>query len=52
MPQDFLKCIEDDGKVITKRLNKDEYIKMCKDSEGNWHKGETHKYKKLSSSKK
>ena len=52
MPQDFIKCIEEGGKVVSKRLNKDEYIKLCKDKSGKWHEGETHKYKKLSRSKK
>lgn len=51
MPADFLKCISEGGKVITKRTNKSEYIKLCKDKSGKWHTGEVHKYKKLSTHK-
>jgi putative hemolysin len=29
MPQAFLNCIKQGGKVITKRVNQDEYIKIC-----------------------
>jgi hypothetical protein len=51
MPADFEKCIAEGGKVITKRLNADEYIHACKDKNGKWHEGEVKKYKKLSSRK-
>lgn len=52
MPADFEKCVAEGGKVITKRVNADEYKHLCKDKAGHWHDGETKKYKKLSRSKK
>jgi hypothetical protein len=39
MPKDFLDCVENNGKVITKTLKDGKYIRLCKDSKG-WHKGE------------
>jgi len=51
MPADFDKCVSGGGKVITKRVNAEEYIHICKDTAGKWHEGETKKYKKLSSRK-
>ena len=29
MPKDFLKCVADGGKVRTKKLKGDKYIKIC-----------------------
>jgi len=29
MPKDFLKCVEDGGKVRTKKLKGNKYIKIC-----------------------
>ena len=40
MPKDFNACIEEGGKVITKRLKNGKYIHLCKDKEGKWHSGE------------
>jgi len=47
-----MKCVNDGGKVITKRLGKDKYMKMCKDQAGKWHNGEEHAYKKVLKGKK
>ncbi len=52
MPADFEKCVAEGGKVITKRLNSDEYMHLCKDKSQKWHEGEVKQYKKLSRSKK
>jgi bifunctional DNA-binding transcriptional regulator/antitoxin component of YhaV-PrlF toxin-antitoxin module len=43
MPLDFLKCIKDGGKVVTKKLDGGKYIKLCKDKSGKWHKSEVHR---------
>lgn len=51
MPREFLKCVEEGGKVVNKRVNKYEYIKLCMDKSGKWHEGETHHYKRLNFSK-
>ena len=49
MPQAFDNCIAEGGKVITKRVNDEEYIKICyPKGGGSGIAGETHKYKKLS----
>jgi len=50
MPQSFLKCVRDGGRVRSKRVNADEYIKICY-LKGKSYPGEVHKYKKLSHSK-
>lgn len=50
MPADFEACVKKGGKVITKTLGKGKYMHLCKDSDGNWHKGET-KTKKASGQK-
>ena len=47
MPADFEKCISDGGKVVTKKLGKSKYVKLCKDKSGKWHRGEVHSYKKV-----
>lgn len=51
MPKDFLKCVREDGKVITKKLPGDKYIYICYDKDGKAYKGEVH-YKKSSKEKK
>ena len=40
MPEDFNKCVADGGKVITKTLPNGQYIHLCRDNQGGWHKGE------------
>ncbi len=50
MPEDFLKCIENGGKVITKRVNKNQYIKVCY-KDGKNYSGEVHTYKSLTRKK-
>ncbi len=47
MPQAFTNCIKQGGRVRTKRINKDEYIKICFLNNKSYP-GEVHKYKKLS----
>lgn len=50
MPQDFLKCVKEGGKVITKKIDKDRYINICYDKKGKSHSGEV-KYKSKKKSK-
>ena len=53
MPQIFLDCIANGGKVITKRVNKTQYIKVCYPKGGGKPvSGEVHTYKQLTTSKK
>jgi hypothetical protein len=40
MPEDFLRCVREHGKTITKSLSGTKYIHLCKDKSGKWHKGE------------
>ncbi len=48
MPKAFLDCVKKGGKVITKRLDKEHYIRLCKDPDtGKWVAGEKKKYKRL-----
>ncbi|MCR4306304.1 MAG: hypothetical protein NUV73_04450 [Candidatus Daviesbacteria bacterium] len=47
MPADFDKCVKEGGKVITKRVNKGNYMHLCKDKGGKWHNGEERPYKKV-----
>lgn len=48
MPKIFMDCIKNGGRVRTKRLNKEEYIKICYPKGGGKSvAGEKHKYKKV-----
>lgn len=38
--------------MITKRLNATQYVHLCKDKAGKWHKGETKTYQKVLKGKK
>jgi len=40
MPEDFEKCVREGGKVITKSVKGDRYIKICYDKNGKSHAGE------------
>lgn len=40
MPEGFTKCVDEKGKVITKKLKGGKYQHLCKDKDGTWHKGE------------
>ena len=40
MPEAFLRCVKNGGKVITKTLSGGKYIKLCKDKSGKWFRGE------------
>jgi len=46
MPQNFLNCINGGGRVRTKRISKDKYIKICY-LNGKSYSGEVHEYKKI-----
>jgi len=48
MPEDFLKCVKDGGKVVTIKPTKDTYQHICYDRNGKSHPGEVHKNKKKS----
>jgi hypothetical protein len=47
MPADFDKCVAEKGKVITKRVNKGNYMHICYDKSGKAHAGEEKAYKKI-----
>lgn len=50
MPEAFTNCVKNGGKVITKRVNKGEYMHICFPKGGGASvAGEVKKYKKLSS---
>ena len=49
MPADFDKWVSDGGKVVTKSLKDDKYIKICYDKDGTSHSGEVKTKKKDSS---
>lgn len=51
MPEAFLKCVRNGGKVITKKIGKDKYMHICYDEKGKAHPGEI-KYKESSKEKK
>ena len=51
MPEDFLKCIADGGKVVTKKIDKDRYMHICYDEKGKAHHGEIKTKKKKSLAK-
>jgi len=40
MPEDFTKCVNENGKIITKTLKGGKYLHLCKDKSGKWHQGE------------
>lgn len=50
MPKDFERCVADGGRVITKRVNANEYIHVCYIN-GKSYSGEVKQYKRLSMSK-
>ena len=39
MPKDFMDCVENKGKVVTKSLKGNKYIKICYDDKGNSYSG-------------
>lgn len=51
MPEAFLKCVRNGGKVVTKKIGKDKYMHICYDEKGKAHPGEI-KYKESSKEKK
>jgi hypothetical protein len=52
MPKDFNDCVKNGGKVITKKLKGDKYIRICYDKDGTAHEGEVKKKKTSSKNKK
>jgi len=46
MPEDFMNCVKNGGRVVTKNLKDDKYIKICYDKEGNSYSGEVKKKQK------
>jgi len=46
MPEDFTKCVNEGGRVRTKKVGKGKYIHICWDKAGNSHSGEV-KQKKV-----
>ena len=51
MPAGFLKCVRDGGRVRSKRIDKDHYIKICYIGDKSYA-GEKHTYKKLTRKKR
>lgn len=49
MPADFLKCVKDGGKVVTKQLKGGKSIKICYDKKGKSHVSEVKTKKKAKS---
>lgn len=39
MPKDFMDCVKNKGKVVTRNLKENKYIKICYDKEGNSYSG-------------
>jgi len=44
MPREFLKCIKNGGKVVTKKIGKNKYVRLCK-YKGKWTRGEVKRKK-------
>lgn len=40
MPEDFLKCVREGGRVITIKIGEDKYRHVCYDHNGKPHYGE------------
>lgn len=51
MPKAFDDCVKNGGKVRTKNLKNNKYIKICYDKNGNSHAGEVMTKKKQNKSK-
>ena len=51
MPKSFTDCIKNGGKVITKKINDEQYMHICYDKNGKAHAGEVLTKKKRSSKK-
>lgn len=48
MPQAFMVCVQGGGKIITKRVSKTQYMRICyPKSGGSPIQGEMHMYKKV-----
>ena len=47
MPKDFNDCVKNGGKVRTKNLKNNRYIRICYDKDGNSHAGEVRTRKKF-----
>ena len=45
MPEDFLKCVREGGRVITIKIGEDKYRHVCYDKNGKPHYGEVKKKK-------
>ena len=51
MPKDFMDCVKNKGRVVTKSLKGNRYVKICYDKEGKSYTGEV-KLKKKSNAVK
>jgi putative hemolysin len=52
MPKEFTDCVKKGGRVVTKKLKGNKYIKICYDKDGNTHAGEVKTKKKSEKSEK
>jgi len=50
IPKDFIDCVKNGGRVKTKKLKGDKFIRICYDKEGNSYAGEVMKEKKKAKS--
>jgi len=48
MPKEFTNCVKSGGKVVTKNLKNNKFIRICYDKNGNSFAGEVMKRKKKS----
>ena len=46
MPEDFERCVAEGGNVITKKVGKGKYLRICYDKAGKSHAGEVKQKKK------
>ena len=52
MPENFLRCVREGGRVRTKKINSKQFIHICWDKSGKSHSGEVKNYKKVLKGKK
>jgi putative hemolysin len=52
MPKEFTDCVKKGGRVVTKKLKGNKYIKICYDKDGNTHASEVKTKKKSEKSEK
>lgn len=51
MPKDFMDCVKNKGRVVTKSLKGNRYVKICYGKDGKSYTGEVKSKKKISAIK-